>query len=669
METAFSMPVGIRLSEEALIQDWSNTRLILSNDSSGECPTGLSLFVIVRDIKRATLYRSEEIPAAVIAESMAHDFGAERLPEGTHSIGLEIHLDGQVSFDTQEITFHKSAKTSEHCANPLTQEFLAPCPGAAELHPDVAGINEGLALAHDAAADALTRIKSWEHQRRKVTRQVTLEHPSAIFLECGGCGCGFSLNGSEPRIILPGRRHYAGCLPAGDVTMEFHSLFSLKNEPSLVRDVAFIPLKQLPGIHPAGHGLPMVGINDWTQYFADGSLPTFSQLAAIIQGQRELGFSEVAWSIGRSWLEYWSELPGTSRWPVVPLEIAAQRDPRAYNYVCQTSVMEQGCPLREAVKQAREQHLLFTAWMGLNSHYYAEAVGGICCSKWFQENPRFYQWRKGAKKPFPGEVSFYFPEVRQERIAILNEVAGLGVERFLLDGTRQPRVVLYQPEMTAEYQALTGVDPSAIDATSAEAYGHWIQWRSGFFTRFLREVREELSQKHPEKSFHLSLRIPQCGLQMNLASGFDVLTWFREGLINRLYLDPLEIYGGGLSEVTPYVEAGHASGVEVYGAIGQTWMWDGRAGATAALMRASSLIEAGVDGLDFFESELLSMGSEPHSLVSHLGDRDYIQALLKESNLPACHPFGIGNAMLGYDNHSRWDGKGWRLEGFGENCL
>jgi hypothetical protein len=98
-------------------------------------------------------------------------------------------------------------------------------------------------------------------------------------------------------------------------------------------------------------------------------------------------------------------------------------------------------------------------------------------------------------------------------------------------------------------------------------------------------------------------------------------------------------------------------------------MWDGRAGATAALMRASSLIEAGVDGLDFYESELLSMGSEKHSLVSHLGDMDFIQALLKESNLPACHPFGIGNAMLGYDNHSRWDGMGWRLEGFGENCL
>lgn len=665
LETAFATTMRIRLSEAALLRDWINTRLIIENDSSVE----LSFRVLVRNAEGEVQYRSDEIPAVYPGESRAHDFGAGRLPEGIYVLSTEIFFEGQVYLDGPELTFHKVKGESECCLNPFTQHFLPIRVGADEICLEVEGINQTLAKAQDVDADPLTRIKRWEQKQGTSTSQVTLEYPSALFLETGGCGCGLSLNGSEPQIVLPGERCCVGILPAGDVTLGFHSLFSVQNEPCVVGGVIFVPLREMPEDLQGHPGLPVTGINDWSQYFSEGSLPRFSQLGRVIQGQRELGLVEVAWSIGRSWVEYWSGLPETSRWPVVPLESASQHDHRAYNYVAHTAVLEQGCPLRIAVKHAREQGLLFTAWMGLNSHYYPEAIGGIFCSKWFQDHPRFHQWRKSAKKPFPGEVSFYFSEVRKERIAILNEVAGLGVDRFLLDATRQPRVVLYHPEMTSEYRELSGVDPTTIDASHGEAYSRWIQWRSGFFTQFLRDVRYELAGQHPERKIHLSMRIPQCDFLMNLASGFDVKTWFQEKLVDRLYLNPLEIYGGGLREVTPYVDAGKASGVEIYGAIGQTWLWGGGGGVTAALMRASSLIEAGVDGLEFYESELFSRSHPLHELVPHLGSQKLITDLLDRSNLQACHPFDNESAMLGYDNHSRWDGKGWRREGFEGNCL
>lgn len=669
MEAAFSPPIGLRLSGHALIGDWAATRLVISNPASAAPSSEWSFRVLVRDGAGDILTRSEAIASSLLSEPIFHDINASAFSEGRYLISLEIEQDGRTYFDGPEIVLHKKSRSDLCCVNPYARRFLPLKDGAPTFSVAVSDINEALAEAHGPELDSLTRMREWPQTRRVITKVISVDSPAALFLESGAAGCGFSLDEEEPKIILPDVRSCVAILQPGEYALRFCSLFSLKNEPSLVKSLTVVPLRTGVGYPIVEGGIPIVGINDWAEYFGANTVPLISQLERIISSQKNLGFGEIAWAVARSWVEYESALPQTSRWPVVPLEDAVTRDPRAYNYVGRTTLTQAACPLRRALHAASEAGVTFTAWMALNTHYYAEAIGGICCSRWFQENPRFHQWRKGAEKSFPGEVSFYFEGVREERIAILDEVAGLGVDRFLLDATRQPRVVLYHPEMVAEYKALTGVDPSRIDATHGQSYEDWILWRSGFFTQFLRDLRTRLSKHYPERKFSLSMRIPQCDFALNLASGFDAKTWLREGLVDRLYLNPLEIYDGGLREVAPYVDLGRETGVEIYGGIGQTWSWGEGLGATAALLRAASLIDAGVDGIDFFESELLSRHHPLHDLIPLMRDRHAIRDLLEDSNLPACYPFDLESVMLGYDNHSRWTGQGWRREGFSENCL
>ncbi len=657
MEAAFTPPVAIRLSEAALAEDWVATRLRIYNPSSGEPGVGLRYRIFISKEGGEVAHQSPLLPAQ---EAVEYDFGAAALEEGRYTVRLEFEQEGRLYLDAPSLEFCKQRHRG------LFSPFAVASAGGVAL--EVGEINAVLQMAATSQGEAVERIKIWEQTRRSTTLSVEVERPSALWVECAGAGCGISLSPEEePRIVTPGGRCCLGVLPEGEAVLGFHSLFSHANAAGEVRLLELVPWEvALPQAPPE---VPLLGINDWAEYFAGDSLPQVGQIARIIAGQRELGLGEIAWSAARSWVEYRSRLADASPWPVVPLEEAARRDPRAQNYAGRTAVLNTACVLREAMQQAAKQGVVLAAWVALNTHYYAEALGGICCSRWFQKHPRFHQWRKGAPHAFPGEVCYYFEEVRSERIAIIDELAGLGVERFVLDATRQPRVALYHPEMVAAYREQTGVDPLEIDESHGAVYEGWIRWRSGFFTAFLRELRATLARRHPSLRAHVTMRIPQCGVKLNLASGFDVETWLKEGLIERLCLNPLDIYeGGGLREVAPYVEACHAAGVEVYGGIGQTWAWE-NAGATAALHRMASLLDAGVDGVDLYESELLARCHPLHPLVPHLRSRSTIATLLEQSNLAACYPLSAENVLLGYDNHSRWAGGGWRMSGFGENSL
>ena len=412
---------------------------------------------------------------------------------------------------------------------------------------------------------------------------------------------------------------------------------------------------------------PLTGIDDWLEYFIGAARIHEDQIRAILHGQNEIGISRIAWSVARSWIEYESALPETSRFPVKPIDEAKRVYPQAVVYEAKSRMLDLACPLRTALRESKSLGMTLEAWMGMNRHYGEDALGGIAASKWFVQHPEWRRWRKNAKSADRSEVSFYFPEVREERLRILEEVVSLGARHLVLDTTRQVPLLLYHPEMVAEYVRLFGRDPQTIDGSDGENYQHWIAWRAGFFTQLLRDLRRR-TKASGEEPVAISVRIPATDLVTNMAMGLDVKTWLNEKLVDRLMLNPLEISGGeGLVPVTSYLDLCREANVQITVGIGATWM--SPASLPAALRRAEGLHAAGVTALDIYEAEIAAFLTDFRWGACLFGSPELLKDFRKTSNLEACYPILPETATSGLDNHSRWLNEGWTLHGKGLNSL
>ncbi len=415
--------------------------------------------------------------------------------------------------------------------------------------------------------------------------------------------------------------------------------------------------------------VPLFAVDDWCEYFHGPCRLQADQFPAILAGQAELGLSTVNWSIGRSWVEYHSELPNTTRFPAVPLEEAAKTFDRAPLYQGRATMINSFDALDEVLQARESAGVTLRPWLAMNRHY-GNAYGGIFASQWFLSHPQWRRWRKGATEAEGTVVSYYFPEVRKERVDIFLEVARRGVDGLLVGACRQVPMLLYNPEMVADFKGQTGIDPQSMDASSGDDYLCWIRRRADHFTQVLRDLREGLGPIEAEagRRIPVVVRIPSSGLLYNLAQGLDVETWLQEGLVDQLQLDPLEIWGGrGDHDVTTYVELCHRHGVTVIGGVGATWT--NTAGRTAALHRALGLLQAGVDGIEVYEAELQAKCSDRRWALALFGNERRLRDYLAVSNQEACYPLTSATAAFGHDNHSNWDDAGFSIHSKGANGL
>ena len=251
-------------------------------------------------------------------------------------------------------------------------------------------------------------------------------------------------------------------------------------------------------------------------------------------------------------------------------------------------------------------------------------------------------------------VSHFFPEVRKERVDVFLEVARNSPDGLLVGCCRQAPMLLYEPEMVAAFKAETGIDPQAIDAPNHDDYLRWIKWRADHFTQVLRDLRQGLKPTEQEQGRRIpvAVRIPSSGFLYNLAQGLDVEQWVAEGLADQIQWDPLETWGGRWShDVRPDVELGRKHGVTIIGGIGAT----GPVSAMATrLRRAMGLADAGVDGIEIHETELLAQTSDWRWTLSFFGNPYRALSFLADSNLEACYPVSRSVAACGHDNHSNW---------------
>jgi len=412
--------------------------------------------------------------------------------------------------------------------------------------------------------------------------------------------------------------------------------------------------------------MPLMSVNDWAEYFGTPwarLLP--DQFTSIVAAQAEIGFSTVGWSVGRSWVEYPSKLPHAQVFPCVPWDEARKSpdypdDP--YDYSPRIVMMNQFNPLLGAYEGGRHTGTKIWPWLAMQRHYGTAMYGGIFASSFYRSHP---EWRRVSKEGKSSGLSFYFPEVRRERVDILMEVAELGADGLLIGCDRQVPMLQYEPPMVEEFLSQSGIDATRIDASDRPEYERWIRFRADFFTQTLRELQDRLSELSAKRGSKIpvGVRIPAGGLFLNMAQGLDIETWCREGLVDLIDVDPLEETPGESSQdIRPYLDLGHRHGIPVIAGIGSTaFRIGGPIAATSdfsvitpGLKRARGLHQTGVDGIDTYETEVLAWTDPVRFAVALYGHPLELEQFLQESNIEAVYPIDAGNAAAGHDNHSVW---------------
>ena len=474
---------------------------------------------------------------------------------------------------------------------------------------------------------------------------------------------------------IPRGINFGTCfVEAADLTDDEVAVYAAILPGSGLRELRFVPVTAASVervlSQAANPPKPLAGVADWCDYFhpppsahsAGGRLAE-DQFDALLKGHAELGMRTISWAIGRSWVEYDSKLPHTTRFPCVPLDTVVPEYRRTYGG--RTHMVNAYCPLTCVLGRRSTYGLTIRPWLAMQRHYGEKAYGGMFASKWFRSHPEWRRWSKNAAGPSASVVCYYFPQVRKERVDILCEVAEKSPDGLVVGCCRQPPMLLYHPEMVAAYRKLTGVDPQKIDASNEREYGRWIRWRADFFTETLRELKRRLEPIRAKRGrpIPIAVRLPSNGLFYNMAQGLDVETWCSEKLVNRVQLDPLEdCEGRGSHDVRPYVELGRRHGIEVYGGIGNLF-WN----YAVMYKRALGLLDAGVDGIELYESNNQAVLTQQRWVVPMFGNAEMIREFLASSNLDACYPVWSRDAAAGHDNHSF--GGSWSVYGMGGSSL
>jgi hypothetical protein len=687
-------PLSLRLGETVLSnQDDLEIQVRLN---AGEVPEGLQCILRVTGLGGKDLWRREvQLTRGAGWTSFRPD--ASKWPAGHYSVELQPVVEGRAWADGLRLGYKRRSLTGrEVLVSPVGPWTLERDPDRPDLRivdfraehrksgaGDVAGWRwiEGTQGAVAAASDG-------NFSGPPLVLRPAIRGYHAVFANVDGGNLIQVGRGGLIRAVSPSRLSQELFLEATDLSDNEIRVYPSRDPKSKLVSLKLIPVTadsaRKLAADLANPPVPLLSVNDWAEYFGESwtrLLP--DQFTSIVCAQAEFGFRTVGWSVGRSWVEYPSQLPNARIFPCVPYEEAKQSPsyPKdTYDYGPRIVMMNQHDPLAGALEGRKGCQAEVWPWLGMQRHYGESYYGGIFSCPFYRQHP---EWRRVDKTGKPaGGLSFYFPEVRKERVDILVEVVERGADGVLVGCDRQAPMLLYEPAMVDDFQRQTGIDARTIDVSHGAPYEKWIRFRAGFFTETLRELRRRLEPVASKrgKRVPVGIRIPAGGLLVNLAQGLDVETWCREGLIDLLDIDPLQEFPvEGSQDLRPYLSLARGYGIPVYAGVGSTAFRDLRmfglatwthSVLTPGLKRARGLHRSDLDGLDTFETEMLAWTDPARFAVALYGHPEMLERFLLESNIEAVYPIDAGTAAAGHDNHSVWrPGWTWSLAGFGAKSL
>ena len=116
--------------------------------------------------------------------------------------------------------------------------------------------------------------------------------------------------------------------------------------------------EQLELREASGNEKPVFGISEWMCYYAnyDKPCPGPKALAECVDLHLQAGCDHLVWNLGRSVVDYWSELPHITRM----CENGDQVGGISWSFV--RKVMDEVCPLRHALALCRSRPEIGMDW-------------------------------------------------------------------------------------------------------------------------------------------------------------------------------------------------------------------------------------------------------------------------------------------------------------------
>jgi len=199
--------------------------------------------------------------------------------------------------------------------------------------------------------------------------------------------------------------------------------------------------------------------------------------------------------------------------------------------------------LAAAVEYGHKIGLKIYAWASINE----DDHGWGWPSEFAKAHPE-YRWTRRDGRKYHSQLSFAFPEVRQYKLGLIEELLGYDIDGLYLDWIRtgdvrdnpqnDPKGVAdygYEEPNVAGFKKEFSVDPGEIDAGDER----WVRHRAAPQTQFMRDARKLVRSKKPGAplvtmvghSWHYRGHVDR--IDGNLRGLLlDVKTWADEGLID-----------------------------------------------------------------------------------------------------------------------------------------
>ncbi|HOX37562.1 MAG TPA: hypothetical protein PL033_06200 [Candidatus Brocadiia bacterium] len=399
-------------------------------------------------------------------------------------------------------------------------------------------------------------------------------------------------------------------------------------------------------------GKPVWGMVELLSWLADNPDPTGREIEDCLRAHLERGISNIVWSAARSAVGYWTELPGATR--------ATQNGAQTDNpeFAAFTRVMRERCPLNTALEYSRANGMTLYARICVNHHY---SSGHPFRSAFAESNPQWHCATKDGAAD-PARMCFFFPEVRAERVAIVREIALMGVNGVMLDFCRTPPILQYQASLRKAYRNEASVDPAELSPKNRKAFLPWALFRTEFATQFLRDARTALNEASARirRKIALQVRVPDLGIDANLLGGVNIVRWLSEGLIDELVLDPMEwIENYHTHDPDVYIDLCKDRAITIHGGVSGVPVDGFEFNPLPVARRAKSLLDYGVDGVHVFGSESAARNPDMGWLLPDIGDSAALGQILSDRSLKKKYPVTWTNGNSGFDNMSSLPGFGW----------
>lgn len=388
------------------------------------------------------------------------------------------------------------------------------------------------------------------------------------------------------------------------------------------------------------------GIAELFEWVLQHRKTTGHDTADCLQAHLDHGIRRVIWHLGRSTLDYHSELPTATRYA---------GDTRPETQLIAESFRKE-CSLRAALSFAAENDMVIYGRLAMNRHY-GPGYGGGLRSKFVADHPEWLERDRRGNVDHT-RVCFAVPEYREERISILLEAAEIGVHGLTLDFARQPPQVRYHPLVLDHWLKQGREDPRGMKVGSPE-FLQWAEHRCGFINGFLRELRGRLRQFERVKGrkVPVMVRITEGTLALNLMEGLDLRTWVQEGLVDEVALDPFVLWDFDYPHSSKaYVDLCREHGVRLYSGVNCTAARGTVPNGRGFLERVARNYREGADGIALYQTDtpLHNAQLKPilTPLLPRLGDPAAVDEVLSAARRSQPE-FTDAARWFGVDNHSK----------------